>query len=244
MNITRSRILFLISGLLIVLFAGCSVNQNIRMTDEFGAEGPMEIELSDELLAYLLDLSGVLGEQEQDVSPFDLEQLAVLMDEEPGLELLDAEIPAQQRLTMRVAAEDIERVFTEGPHRVEGLVTAERQGREHTVTIELDRTRMQQITSLSPVAEESAVEFLLPPERMDTDEYVEYLAWAMEEYEQETPIEEVIRDAVVELRVEVPGTLLSVDGGEADGNTAVFAEGAARLLTVRETTRWSVTWRR
>lgn len=243
MNITRSLILFVTLGTAIAL-GGCSVNQNIRMNDEFGAEGPMEVELADELLAYLLDLSGVLGEQEENVSPFDLEQLAVLMDEEPGLELLEADIPAQHRLTMRVVAEDIERVFTEGPNKVEGLVSTTTEGNERTVSIELDRSRMQQITSLSPVAEESAVEFLLPPERMNTDEYVEYLAWAMEEYEQETPIEEVIRNATVELRVDVPGTLLSVDGGSAEGNTAVFEEGAAHLLTVRETTRWSVTWRR
>jgi len=242
-NSARAAVAIIIPLSLFLLLAGCSVQQHVRMESAVRAETDMEIILAEELHAYLLDLSGVLGVDPEEASPFDLEQLALLLEEEPGLVLLDAELPSTDRLTMELSAEDIERVLTEGPHRVEDLIAVESRQNEHTLTIELDRTRMQQITSLSPVEEQSAIEYLLPPERMNEDEYVEYLAWAMEEYESETPIEDVIRDARIQVRVEVPGELLSVSGGDADGNTAVFYERVVTLLTVREPTRWSVTWR-
>lgn len=238
------RKILLLSLAVVLSTAGCAVTQNLQMEDSRSGESDMEVRLAEELRTYLLDLSGVLGvSDEEEISPFDLEALAVLLGEEPGLELLGADIPEADRLTLTLRIEDIERIFTDGPHRVEGLIHREVSGRETTITVELDRTRVQQISSLSPVAEQSAVEFLLPPEQMDEDEYVEYLAWAMEEYEDEHPIEDVIRDARIELRVEVPGTLLSVTGGEREGNVAVFYERAAYLLTVREPTRWSFTWR-
>ena len=239
----RAATAIIITLILSIALAACSVQQHVRMESAVAAQSDMEVMLAEELHAYLLDLSGVLGVDPEDASPFDLEQLALLLDEEPGLVLLDAEIPANDRLTMSLRAEDLERVLTEGPHRVEGLIETESRQNEHTLTIELDRDRMQQITGLSPVEEQSAVEFLLPPERMNEEEYVEYLAWAMEEYESDTPIEDVIRDARIEVRVEVPGELLSVSGGDVDGNTAVFYERVVTLLTVREPTRWSVTWR-
>lgn len=231
----------------LMLISGCSVQQQVRTNTDLSAESDMEVELSDEMLAYLLDLSGVLGVEPGEVSPFDLEQLALLMEEEPGLQLIDADIPENERLVLEFTIEEIERVLSEGPNRVEGLVSIEESsvdgGTERTLHIELDSERVQQISSLSPVQEESAVDFLLPPEGMNEDEYVEYLAWAMEEYEQDRAIEDVIRDSSIDLTISVPGQLVSVDGGDSDGNTAVFSERVVRLLTVQDVTRWTVTWR-
>ncbi len=230
-----------------VLGTACSVQQQVRTNPDLSAESDMEVRLSDEMLAYLLDLSGVLGVEPGEVSPFDLEQLALLMQEEPGLTLLHADIPENERLVLTVAADEIQQVLTEGPNRVEGLVSFEESevegGVERTLILKLNDERVQQITGLSPVQEESAVDFLLPPEAMGEDEYVEYLAWAMEEYEQDSPIEEVIRNAAIDLEIVVPGQLISVEGGRAEENAAVFSERVVRLLTVRDVTRWSVTWR-
>ena len=233
-----------VAVLFVAAFAtACSVQQQVRPQSDFSAESDLEVVLSDEMLAYVLDLSGLLGVEPGEVSPFDLERLAVIMQDEPGLELVDADIPSNERLVMSVSADDLERVFTEGPNRIEGLIEVQESADERSIVIELNNERIQQITELSPVAEESAVDFLLPPERMNEDEYVEYLAWAMEEYEQDTPIEDVIRNARIELEVTLPGNVVSVEGGESDGNTVRFTERVVRLLTVRDMTRWSVTWR-
>ncbi len=225
----------------------CSVQQQVRTDPDLSAESDMEVRLSDEMLAYLLDLSGVLGVEPGEVSPFDLEQLALLMEEEPGLTLIDADIPENERLVLSFSVDQIEEVLTEGPNRVEGLVSLEESTvdgeTERMLIIELNSDRVQQITSLSPVQEESAVDFLLPPEDMGDEEYVEYLAWAMEEYEQDRPIEEVIRDSRIDVEIHFPGRLVTVEGGESAGNTAVFSERVVRLLTVRDVTRWSLTWR-
>ncbi|MFP4644590.1 MAG: hypothetical protein ACLFM0_09570 [Spirochaetales bacterium] len=237
------------AGVLFLALAvsACSVGQQVRTDSDLSAESDMEVTLSDEMLAYLLDLSGPLGVEPGEVSPFDLERLAVLLDEEPGIELVDADTPENERLALSVTVEEIEDVLTEGPNRVEGLITVEETesdgDTERTLILELNKERVQQITTLSPVQEESAVDFLLPPEDMNEDEYVEYLAWAMEEYEQDQPIEDVIRDSAIELEVTVPGRLVSVEGGRSDGNTAIFSERVVRLLTVGDVTRWAVTWR-
>lgn len=233
--------------LLIGITSACTVSAELALAGRASAETDLDIHLSDEFATYLLDLSGVLGMVDEPISPFDLQALADAFDAEPGVRLVGGAIPDPSRLHIALDIEDLERAFTEGPTRIDGLVRLENTGRDRVMTVTLSRERILELTAVTPVAEQSSIAFLLPPEGMGADEYVEYLAWAMEEYETDVPIESVIRDARLTVRVTAPGQILSVGGGRLGtddrGQYAEFSEQAVTLLTTDEPTSWSVRYR-
>lgn len=245
------RIMASLNGLIVLMFvaiiSACTVSSQLSLRDGSAASSDLDIHLSDEFATYLLDLSGVLGMADEPVSPFDLQALADAFDAEPGVRLVGGAIPDPSRLHIALDIEDLERAFTEGPTRIDGLVRLEDTGRDRVMTVTLSRERVLELTAVTPVAEQSSIAFLLPPDGMGADEYVEYLAWAMEEYETDVPIETVIRDARLTVRVTAPGQILSVGGGRlgADdrGQYAEFSEQAVTLLTTDEPTSWSVRYR-
>lgn len=232
----------------VLALGSCTVSGQLALRESASAETSLDVQLSEEFATYLLDLSGVLGMADGPVSPFDLQALATAVDAEPGVRLVAADIPDPSRLSIRLDIEDLERAFTEGPTRIEGLVRLEDTGPDRIMTVTLSRERIMELTSVTPVSEQSSIEFLLPPEGMETGEYVEYLAWAMEEYETDTPIETIIRDARLTVRVTAPGEIVSVSGGVlddgADGQSAEFSERVVTLLTTDQPTSWSVRYRR
>jgi hypothetical protein len=233
---------------LVLFLASCTVSGQLALRGDASAQTGLDVQLSDEFASYLLDLSGVLGMVDEPISPFDLQALAAAFDAEPGVRLVAGEIPDPSRLNVRLDIEDMERAFTEGPTRIEGLVRLEDEGGDRIMTVTLSRERIMELTSVTPVSEQSSIEFLLPPEGMGVDEYVDYLAWAMEEYETDTPIETIIRDARLTVRVTAPGEIASVSGGVLvdgpDGQAADFSERVVTLLTTDQPTSWSVRYRR
>ncbi len=228
--------------------SSCTVSGQLALGPGSSAAADLDVQLSSEFATYLLDLSGVLGMIEEPISPFDLEALAMAFEAEPGVRLIGGGIPDPSRLQIVLDIEDIERAFTEGPTRLEGLVQLEDHGRDRIMTVTLSRERIMELATVTPVSEQSSIDFLLPPDGMSADDYVEYLAWAMEEYETDTPIETVIRDARLTVQVTAPGQIVSVTGGRlhgpADGQYAEFSERVVTLLTTDRPTSWSVRYRR
>jgi hypothetical protein len=78
---------------------------------------------------------------------------------------------------------------------------------------------------------------------MGTEQYTEYLVWALEEYEDAGPLREKIASSSIELRVTVTGELLSQTGGVRNGNTVTFDVPLVELLTLSSPRRYAVEFR-
>jgi hypothetical protein len=84
---------------------------------------------------------------------------------------------------------------------------------------------------------------LLPPAGMGTEEYTEYLVWALEEYEEPSSLREKITNASIRLNVDVDGEVISQSGGVVDGNTVRFEVSLVELLTLPSPRTYAVEFR-
>jgi hypothetical protein len=96
-----------------------------------------------------------------------------------------------------------------------------------------------------PEAESPLGKMLLPPagSSLSEDEYLEHLAWALEDYAKNENIRTILRSASVRLTVKTPGKILSQSGGTLRGDSeAVFEVPLVRLFTLQKPVDYSVTY--
>ncbi len=241
MSTTRTLRSLVIVVVSIVIGVGCTVRQEVEISVTGGGEATVEVELDRIMAAYLRDLGGLVGSAGDDV--FDLDELSRAFSRRPAVRLRNATTPNPERLVIEAAFSDLSRVLSDEAD-VAGLFSFSRSGAERTLTITVNRATVESALQLSPFGDDDAIMMLLPPAgAMSTDEYVEYLSWAFEEYDTPARVRRAVRDAEIALSVTVDGTVVRHTGGIRSGNIVRYRIPVAKLLISPATTVYSVTFR-
>lgn len=225
---------FLILALYILL-GGCSAQQAVTIRSDGSGEADIKIVLDPVFNAYLADLTATLGREGETDSPggsvFDLNLLNESFAAEPGLTLVEVHTPSPGELDLIVEFESLALLFALRGSRLAGAFRFERTDSFRRLAVRIDRRAIENLVNLvgiDPFVSES----LLPPEGdMTAAEYRDYLVWALEEYEDDRPIAEVINNSAVETRVVPAGRVHQVTGGTRTGPSVFFTTPLLEAVT-------------
>ncbi len=226
-----------------LLLLGCTSQQELHLRADGSGTTELRMEVHEVLVRYLADLQGLFDVDPADTPIFDLDEMEQVFAANDALDLVSAETPQNNVLQLQLSFRDVARIAAARDGSNNDLLSLERSGQEQTLHIFLNPTTVRELLSLTPIRE--IAEFLLPPRGQDMTphEYVEYIVWALEEYEDAAVLRRVVSEAAIELRVSVDGQLVSQQGGRREGNAVVFRIPVVELLTIQEPLRYSLTYR-
>lgn len=233
------------AAMLVLVFAlsACSVRQEMTLSRAGAGEATVTVEMHRVLMEYLADLSGFAGGAEMPV--FDLAALDARFAAEPGLELLSARTPVPNRLELRLRYADIARVFDAQGAAVRDVFRFSQRGDERTLHVSLTPQSVRALMGFSPATDTMIADILLPPpdQPVSESDYVAYLSWALEEYQRETPVADIVRAATIELIIRPEGRIVSQQGGRINAGAVHFSIPVVRLLTLSDRLEYSLTFR-
>jgi hypothetical protein len=223
----RRRQQALLLGLALALLAGCTATPELTITQDSAGRGDIDIVLSDFLVSYVRDLSATIGVESDRV--FDPAAVRGQFREFPEIDVQRVAVPSAERLEMTITFEDLAAALSAGLSRGDGAAAGaeapqlletrrERVNGETQVALRLALTPelLDAVVALSPWDGTLLAEILLPPDRteMTGADYIEYLVWALEEYEDPRVVREALEAATVDVVIETPGRIVSQRGGE------------------------------
>ncbi len=204
-------------------------------------EADVTIVLDPVFAEYLVDLTATLGAGEEELeSVFDLTALRESFEIEPGLTLVEVHSPRPEVLNLIVEFDSLATLFAIRSSRLAGAFRFERTETFRRLAVRVDRRTVENLVNLAGI-DPFVAESLLPPEgNMAPGEYRDYLVWALEEYERDRPVSEVINDSSVQTRVTPSGSITQVRGGLQVGSSVVFRTPLLEAVTTPVPLEYSV----
>ncbi|MFP4425736.1 MAG: hypothetical protein ACLFPP_04710 [Spirochaetaceae bacterium] len=219
--------------ILVLSLAGCGSRAELDLDPDGSGTAEVVVDLDRVFIAYFRDLSGSVGGDEE-TPIFDLDAITERLGEEEHLTLRGARSPAQGRLELQISFDSIADLA--GDARFGRLIEYTENGGT-LLRIRVTPEDVPFLLSLSGMAEGSPVEMLLPPSggEMNSQEYREYLVWALEEYETPGRLRQILDGAAVTVTVTTPDTIDQVvNGEELSPREARFRIEVLSLLTGEE----------
>lgn len=196
----------------VLAFIGCSAEQTVVLDADGAGEARVSITLDPVFEAYLTDVNAGMGASE-DAPLFDQVAIEAAFAQRPGVSLRSISIPRRGSLELDLAFESVEHVLALQGHDLTRFLRFERTQSFRRVAAEIDRSAIEHFTGLSGI-DPLVVESLLPPEpAMSRREYQDHLAWALEEYTRDRPLERVFSDSLVVTLLQPAGTVVRMEGG-------------------------------
>jgi len=232
--------------LLTVMPAGCSAEQTVTLDGGMSGESRISLELSDYLVSYVQDLSASLGVQSDRIfEPAAIEARLAQLD---SIDLVELNVPETGRLEMTVAYDDLVAALEEPAKVGAGRGGAGQSGYPPPLStgttasgavhlrLELTPQILDSVIAMSPWNGTLLADILLPPDRttMSGEDYIDYLVWALEEYEDPEVIRESLQQAAVALQVRVPGRVQNQRGGRRSSVGVLFNVPVVDLVTLEE----------
>lgn len=233
-------ILLLIGALFI---SGCAVKQDVslHLTGTGMVQG--EIELHPALAAYLSDLSMAMGsEDEQPI--FDLSGIAFAFSTSQGVFLEDLSSPNREVLNFTLRFDDLNAPFEDLPEVEKNIFQFSREGRKRTLTLTLNRENFSQVSAYFPLMNESMMEYFIPQGDSHVDEelYKEDLEYALEDYLEDSSIDEVLAWSTIILSVDHDGKLVEQQGGSIVDDQVVFTIPLIKVLLMNQELCYALTF--
>jgi hypothetical protein len=230
-----------------VFLGACAVQQNISLRMEGSGSATLSVELHPVFMEYYKDLASGFSSSFDPAHPrfFDLDSIKNGFSRNPELQLLSAETPEPGRLNLEFRIRDISGAIKNQDPGMPNIISREKTGNTETLRIYLDRNNLSSLLKLIPEAESPAVKILLPPENsgISEEEYLDHLAWALEDYAKNEKIEDILRAAGVHLTIKTPGKILSQTGGTLKNDSEVlFQVPILRLFTLQKPVDFSISY--
>jgi|GEM_PF-1274928 len=234
-NIARYCSIMPIFRYLIVLILGimvlsCSADQVILLDDDGSGEIEISMTLSAPFAAYITDLNASYG-ADDDVPLFDLAAIEESLASESDLTLLEASIPRREELYLLIGFDSIDRVLAGRSPDLRSAFRFERTESFRRVATRVNRVMIEEMLRIAAVDPFISDSILPPDTGMNATEYRDYLSWALEEYQQEQPLDRVFRAARVETRVIPAGRITQIRGGRRIGDAVVFETPLIEAIT-------------
>jgi hypothetical protein len=155
--------------------------------------------------------------------------------------LLAIDTPTPDTLDMKLEFTSIEEVFSsEQELKESGIVRFEKVSQGYSVHFHLDRRNFPAVMTFLPVLQNPLFEGLGPQENDDTteEEYYELMDLALGEGGAES-----VRNARIETKVSVGGTLVSQSGGKTTQDGVIFTIPLIRVLLLDEPLDYSLVFK-
>lgn len=217
--------------LALTLLTGCTSRALVEINREGPGSAEIVVDLDPVFVSYFRDLAGSVG-ADSEAPIFDVGAINRRFSEEESLTLSGVAVPAQGRLELTLAFAELSALASD--ERIGRLLSWEPDGAGGTLTMTITPAEIPYLLSLVGIGEDSPVAYLLPPPEgeMSSDEYAEYLSWALEEYAPPGRLEALLQAAAVTVTVRAPGPIDAILNGEALGSTeAQFRLPLLALLT-------------
>lgn len=224
----------------VVLFAGCAIKQQVHLETDASGTVSMQIRLEPVFVQYIEDLSALTGESLEG-QIFKVDEIKQGFAERDEVTLLAIDTPTPDTLDMKLEFTSIEEVFSsEQELKESGIVRFEKVSQGYSVHFHLDRRNFPAVMTFLPVLQNPLFEGLGPQENDDTteEEYYELMDLALGEGGAES-----VRNARIETKVSVGGTLVSQSGGKTTQDGVIFTIPLIRVLLLDEPLDYSLVFK-
>ena len=257
-------IVMIVAAALLFAASSCTVRTLIEVHDDASGRAQVTVVLHPVAVRYMSDIAiSFRGSDAQAVEPFDVEAIRLAFSARPGVELESIEAVGDNTLRLKASFEDVRNLLappvgpppgapgTLGTPAGAGRIIAEPllfvAGREtRELTLRLTRSNFHRISSLF-VLPESPLTVFLPYAKEDflpKDEYLEVLAYALEDYLGLTSVEDFIEEAGVYATVKADSPVTGVSGGDMSDCGAEFFIPLIDALTLEKDLWRSVRWQK
>ncbi len=234
-----TRTYFATVSMLIIIFTGCSAHQDIVINEDGSGRGNLDIRLDPVFVAYLSDIGMGFGASAE-APLFDTEAVEAAFAGRPGVVLDSIDSPGRDRLVLEISFDSVEHVLAMEGQSLARFLRFERTQGFRRIAAEIDRRAIEHFTDLSGM-DPMVVESLMPPDsQMSRREYQDHLAWALEEYAGERPLEVVFRESRIITNLIPSGQIVRLDGGARNGEGVRFDTSLVEAVTTPAPLRYSV----
>ncbi len=246
MNLTtRAAIAF---GALL-LFASCSIRQELLLEADGSGTSTLDVDLKPLFMKYYEDLASGFSQTWDPKNPkvFDTNAIRRSFEGNPGLELVSVAAPAPHRLRLAFRFKDVSAMVRSQDQRVRDMISVRRNDGNETIRIYIDAKNLPGLLRLAPNGESRVAKMLLPPEgkALTEEEYLDHLAWALEDYAGDEDVKVILKRASVDLGIKVKGRIVEQTGGRLHGDSEVrFSIPLLRLFTLKTPLEYSLTYRK
>jgi hypothetical protein len=214
---------------------------------EGSGSASLSVELHPVFMEYYKDLASGFSSSFDPAHPrfFNLDDIKNGFSRNPDLQILSAETPEPGRLNLEFRIRDISGAIKNQDPRMPNIISRSKTGNRETLRIYLDRNNLSSLLKLIPETQSPIAQMLLPPENswISEEEYLDHLAWALEDYAKNEKIEDILRSAGLELTIKAPGKILSQTGGTLKNESeALFQVPVLRLFTLQKPVDFSITY--
>lgn len=206
MNRITGRITVAAVSLVLLLFTGCQVRQQLELEDQ-GGQASFEVEMKGFLLTFLTEFFDL------DAGVVDLQKG---LEEKSGVSGVKVERPVPEKITGAFRFADLGQLLGSSREVSDTrILTLTDTGSARRLEIRLNRTSFGQLAEIIPLLKDPYFATFGPEGSGDLteSEYTEMIAWTFEDME-ETPgeAEASFRNSFVTLRIRVPGEIVAQSG--------------------------------
>ncbi len=223
----------------VLINVGCSARQDISILEDGSGRGRLEITLDPVFSAYLTDVGMGFGASPE-APLFDADAIRSAFADRPGVNLENLELAGRNRLILEIAFESVEHVLAVEGESLARFLRFERTQGFRRVAAEIDRHAIEHFAALTGV-DGVVVESLMPPDpAMSRQEYQDHLAWALEEYADQRPVERVFQSSTIVTTIRPAGEVVRVEGGSRRNGDVEFRTSLIEAVTAPAPLRYSL----
>jgi len=226
--------------LAVTTLLSCTIKQQVELEADASGTLSMQIRLEPVFVQYIEDLSALTGESREG-GIFNLEEIKKGFAERDDVTLLAVSTPTPDTLEMKLKYRSIEEVFSsEQQLQQSGIIRFEKVSQGYSVRFHLDRQNFPAVMTFIPALQNPMFEGLGPQENDDTteEEYYELMDLALGEGGADS-----VRNAYIETRVNVRGTLVSQSGGVITPGGVTFTVPLIRVLLLDKPLDYSLVFK-
>ena len=236
---TGRKILGLFVILIAVLFASCSVKQEVELSSDGSGTAAMSADIDPMLVTYLQSLAELTGEG-GDGNLFDVDEISKGIKENPELELISISNKDDMKIDAEIAFNDIENLIKQSEENLNNkkVFSFTEKGKIKEIEIYIDIDNFLDIAPIFPFVEEPLFLTFGPIENqgLAEDDYLEMMEYALGDGGGQ-----LIKKSMISTTINIDGKLISQSGGEVSGkNSVTFNTPLIRLLLLDEPIHYSI----
>jgi hypothetical protein len=227
------QIINLIPILYALIFASCSVREDISITLGGAGSADISVKLKPIFVSYILDLSEAFSDTgtvaKTDI--FMIDEIKKQINSKPGAQIIGISSPAQETLEISLKFSDIRTLIESKDAGVRDIITFTDTNGVKKLQFHLEKSNYTSLTGLFPILKNPVFENLAPQvnEDITTSEYLSIIEFAMGKGGPNA-----VLSSEIDVKVKTGGTIVSQKGGIITGNTVVFQIPLIRVCLLNQ----------
>jgi hypothetical protein len=228
-----------------LIFGACTVHQDITLQVAGSGAARLEAEMHPVFMEYYRELASGFSSSFDPARPqyFDTAAIREGFQRNAELQLGSVQTPRPEKLVLDFHIKDISAAIKNENAAARNIISRTQNGNRETLSIQLNRNNLASLLKIIPEMDSPMAKMLLPPAGAGEEEYLEHLAWALEDYAKNEKIEDILRASKIYLSIKTPRRILSQTGGKLKNeNEAGFEISVPGLFTLEKNIEFSVTY--